>query len=183
MKDKRQIPADIENAINNLIYNLQQYPPTEKNDFSNKLQVIVMILDNNKINTADLLTFLFKAKTMEWLLHIALQFKQEHAPNDPELNNIVLAVTELLLINIKAAILLNFGLQKLPENLPDSILKNSNPDSLGKKLDNKFNQFFDLYVIKKTGENNAANRALQFDFFTKTAKQRIQEEGINYEFF
>ncbi|CDZ77295.1 hypothetical protein BN59_01578 [Legionella massiliensis] len=65
------------------------------------------------------------------------------------LRSIVLAITQLLLINLKASLLLNFDLIVLPNNLPQAILDGlKTPKTLDKVLDAKYDEYSNFYVQK-----------------------------------
>lgn len=177
-QEKRQemaIPKAIENQLNEKIADLNENPPITQEVLFVKLNEISKLLEEIKENS--LTTFIFKAKTLEWLLQISLQFKQNlSSPHDERLNFLVIGITETMLINIKAAMIVTFGLDRLPEILPVEIRNLFTPLMLSAHLEKKFNTYFDFYVTKKD-QNNRDSRMRYFEFFAREAKQLIGERN------
>ena len=170
---KIKIEIEIESSLDKLIQNLDQSPPATKPDLLTKLATIFELL--NSLQTNDLLTFLSKAKVLEWVLNFALTFKQTYASEDLEMDHLVIKITKLLLVYTKAASLLCFELDKLPDNLPHFILNNTNPTMLNQVLDKKFDKFFNFY-IKKTAIRDISLQVAEFSLLTKTAREEINHQ-------
>ncbi|CDZ78293.1 hypothetical protein BN59_02603 [Legionella massiliensis] len=169
---KYKTPKDVEDALNLLIENLKNYPSTTKEQLFLRMNAIITLL--NSIETNDLLSCMFRAKVLEWVLQESLLFKHNYANDDFEINNIVIAVTESLLTNLKACLLLNFGLKALPSNLPQPVLSDlKTSEALDKVLDAKYKEYFNFYVTK-THETDMRSKMNRMDFFYSSAKKQIE---------
>lgn len=164
----KNLTSEIESKVELLIFSLAEYEGSDKKTLYAKLEEVFGILEN--INNANLLTLLFKVQTMEWLLHFTLAFKQKYYPRDEELNTILLGMTEPLLVNFRASMMVFSGAKSLPKTLTE-ISERSHQDSqsMSKDLEKSFFSFFEFYVVKKTGSNNPQNRAVTFSELDKKA--------------